>query len=98
MRVYVPVERDHLQTLIDGGSLEIEPYVAASLDEEDELAALEAAAEDASAVVVAEVDDPDGPVTLADVASWHLDVDGSGDLAWYATQELDAVIAELSRP
>ena len=38
------------------------------------------------------MDDPDDPFTLAQVASFHLDADGSGDLAWYAPQELDQVI------
>ena len=88
MRVYVPVERDHLIALRDGGSVEVEPYLSASTDEEDELAALETAAEDAPAVVVAEVDDPDGPVTLVDVEALH----PSDGLAWFATQEIQAVI------
>jgi hypothetical protein len=46
-------------------------------------------------VAAAELNDPDGPATLADVASFHLDVDGTGDLAWYATQEIDAVLRTL---
>jgi hypothetical protein len=29
------------------------------------------------------------------VASLHLDADGSGDMAWYAPQELDEVIGLL---
>ena len=92
MRVYVPVERDHLQTLVDGGEITVEPYVAASTDEEDELAALEEAAEHGAVAAAAELDDPDGPVTLADIASLHVDLDDSGDLAWFATQEIAAVV------
>lgn len=97
MRVYVGLTRDDLLTLADGGAVTpAESFVAASVDEEDELAALEEAAEHGDVAAAAELDDPDGPVTLADVASLHLDVDGSGDLAWYATQEIAAVIAELA--
>ncbi len=49
-------------------------------------------------MAAAEVDDPDGPVSLDEVVSFHLDVDGSGDLAWYATQEIDAVLSALAGP
>ncbi|MRK01025.1 hypothetical protein GEV27_05770 [Aeromicrobium sp. S22] len=74
-----------------------EAFLAASLDEEDELAALEEAAEHGAAAAAVELDDPDGPVRPIDVASYHLDVDGSGDLAWYAPQEIDAVLREVRR-
>ena len=39
----------------------------------------------------AEVADPDAPVTLADIEALHTAVDGSGELAWFATQEIAAV-------
>ncbi len=75
-------------------------YASASDDEEDEFAALAAASEAGSVVVVAEVDDPDDgddqAITLDEVAAVHVDVDGSGDLAWYATQEIDVVLDLLS--
>jgi hypothetical protein len=45
----------------------------------------------------AELDDPDGPVTLDDIASLHVDLDDSGDLAWFATQEIAAVVELTSR-
>ncbi|MEJ7633999.1 hypothetical protein [Aeromicrobium sp.] len=95
MRVYLAVEADELTALGAGATVTPTAFVAASEDEEDELAALEEAAEHGAAVAAAELDDPDAPVRLADVVSFHLDVDGSGDLAWYATQELDAVLRIL---
>ena len=98
MRVYLAVGRDELTALAAGESISAPAFVAASEDEEDELAALEEAFEHAAAVAAAELDDPDGPVALDDVASFHLDIDGSGDLAWYATQEIDAVLSALSGP
>lgn len=95
MRVYLAVGIDELTALAAGEPVAAAAFVAASEDEEDELAALEEAAEHAAAVAVAELADPDGPVTLAQVQSFHLDVDGTGDLAWYATQEIDAVLRTL---
>ena len=98
MRVYLAVGRSDLTALAGGASISAPAFLAASEDEEDELAALEEASEHAAAVAAAEVDDPDGPVSLDEVVSFHLDVDGSGDLAWYATQEIDAVLSALAGP
>jgi hypothetical protein len=98
MRVYLAVGRDDLTALAGGASISAPAFTAASEDEEDELAALEEASEHAAAVAAAEVDDPDGPVSLDEVVSFHLDVDGTGDLAWYATQEIDAVLSALAGP
>lgn len=98
MRVYLAVGRDDLTTLAAGGSISAPAFLAASEDEEDELAALEEAAEHAAAVAAAELDDPDGAVRLEDIVSFHVDVDGTGDLAWYATQEIDAVLNTLAGP
>ena len=95
MRVYLPAGSADLRRLADGDTVQIEGYVAASADEEDELAALETAAEGAQCVVVADVPDPDGPVRLVDVDAVHVDIDNSGDLAWFATQEIAAVIELL---
>jgi hypothetical protein len=95
VRVYLALGLDELTALADGEAVTAEAYVAASTDEEDELAALEEAAENGQVAAAAEVDYPDGPVTLADIASFHLDTDGTGHLAWYAPQEVDAVIREL---
>jgi hypothetical protein len=98
MRVYLAVGREELTALAAGGAISAPAFVAASEDEEDELAALEEASEHAAVVAAAEVDDADGPVTLDDVVSFHLDIDGTGDLAWYATQEIDAVLSTLAGP
>ena len=96
MRVYLPVGLDELAALAAGESVRVEGYVAASTDEEDELAALETAAREAPAVAVVETSgDPDGPATLADVDALHTAVDDSGDLAWFASQEIAAVIDVL---
>jgi hypothetical protein len=96
MRLYLAADRSALEALRDGGSVTLTAFAAASDEEEDEFAALTEAA-DAGAVALAvdvdQVDDGDDQtVTLEQVAALHLDADGSGDLAWFATQELDAVI------
>jgi hypothetical protein len=95
MRAYLAVGIDELTELAAGRAVTAPAFLAASLDEEDELAALEEAAEHGAAAAAAELDDPDGPVTLAEIASFHVDLDGTGDLAWYATQEIDAVLQAL---
>jgi hypothetical protein len=87
----------------------VERYVADGDDEQSEYAALMAAAHDAAAlfdgpgrrvVVVADVADPDAAVPLRDVVAVHADpqerpagADPEDDLAWYATQEIDALLA-----
>lgn len=96
MRVYLSLSREDLDALRAGQSVTpAEAYLAASVDEEDELAALEEAADNGAVAAAADLDDPDGPVALTDIASFHLDIDDSGDLAWYAPSELDAVITHL---
>ncbi|MGJ9421119.1 hypothetical protein [Aeromicrobium sp. CF3.5] len=92
MRIYLPIEADHLQQLAAGRAVEVEGYLPSSTDEEDELAALETAAEQGRIVAVAETTDPDGPITLDLVEALHVAVDDSGDLAWFGTQEIAAVI------
>ena len=100
MRLYLSAGADALRALHDGASVSLPAFAAASDDEEDEFAALAAAAEGSAAVVVADVDRPDDgddqTVTLDQVAAIHVDVDGSGDLAWFATQEIDEVLRLLS--
>lgn len=96
MRVYLGLSADDLIALEAGRAVTpAEAFLAASVDEEDELAALEVAAEHGAVAAAAELDDPDGPVELSDIESLHLDIDDSGDLAWFATQEIAAVIALL---
>ncbi|MGH3473884.1 MAG: hypothetical protein ACRDOT_03120 [Aeromicrobium sp.] len=100
MRFYLSADAAALRSLRDGASATLSAFAAASDDEEDEFAALAAAAETGTVVVVAEVDDPadgdDQTIALDEVVAVHVDVDGSGDLAWYATQEIDAVLDLLS--
>ncbi|MEH3034021.1 MAG: hypothetical protein PGN07_08260 [Aeromicrobium erythreum] len=97
MRVYVALDAAALARLDAGEPAQGERFVAASEDEQDEFDALETAAEHGRVVAVAEVDAEDDPVTLAEVEALHVDADGSGDLAWYATQEIGAVLDLLRR-
>ena len=110
MRVYLPTTLAGLARLRDDGSLpaSAERYVADGESEEQEYAALMAAAADAAAlldgpgrrvVVVADVGDPDGAVRLRDVVAVHADpddrpadADPEDDLGWFATQEIDAIL------
>ena len=100
MRLYLTADAAALRSLRDGASVTLPAFAAASDDEEDEFAALAAAAETATVVVVADVGDPDDgddqTIALDEVVAVHVDVDGSGDLAWYATQEIDVVLDLLS--
>ena len=96
-RVYLALDLADLEALATGEPVSPPAFVAASDDEEDELAALEEAAEHGVVVAAADLDDPDETADLDDVASFHLDIDGSGHLAWYARQELDAVLREARR-
>ena len=91
MRIYVAVDAELLQRLAAGERISAPAFRAETEDEEDEAAALEEAAEHGRIVVAADVEGDDD-VTLDDVASLHVDLDGTGDLAWFATQEIDAVL------
>ena len=111
MRIYVPTTVAGLARLRDDGSLPVsaERYVADGDSEEQEYAALMAAAAEAAelldgpgrrVVVVADVADPDGAVPLRDVVAVHADpvdrpadADPDEDLAWYAVQELDQLLS-----
>lgn len=106
MRVYLPTTLAGLARLRDDGELpaSVERYVADGEGEEQEYAALVAAAADSAAlldgpgrrvVVVADVADPDGAVPLRRVVAVHADpedrpvgADEDEDLGWYATQEI----------
>ena len=95
IRVYASAQAEHLRQLADDRPIELEVVTAESEDEEDEYDALLTAAEDGPVVVTAEVDAADAPIRPQDVRAFHVDADGSGDLAWYAPQELGQVIALL---
>jgi hypothetical protein len=96
MRVYFAADAATLRRLRDGDAVSLPSFAPQSEDELDEFAALSDAAEAGEVAIAADVDAADQPISLEHIASLHLDVDGSGDLAWYATQELDQVIALLS--
>lgn len=107
MRLYVPATLERLAAYADTGEVRDheEPFVADDEDEESEYAALMAAA-DASAelqpaggrrvVLVVEVDREGEPVPMRRVLAVHADPEGAGrddDLAWFATQEIPALLA-----
>ncbi len=112
MRVYLPTTLDGLAELRDAGSLpaSAERYLADGEGEEQEYAALMAAAADSAVllggpgrrvVVVADVADPDGAVPLREVVAVHADpedratgADPDEDLGWYATQEIGALLGD----
>jgi uncharacterized protein YggE len=104
VRVYVPATLESLADAVSLGSIArtAERYVVADPDETEEAAEYDAlmSAADASAqlpgsrrsvVVVAEVDDPDGPVPMVRVVAVHADTedaaDPDGDLGWFAVLE-----------
>lgn len=95
MRIYLPAGLTELEQLAAGEPMSAAAYVPESEDEEAEFAAFSEASDHGAVVVSADVPGPDAPVTLAEVASFHLDLDGSGDLAWFATQEIDAVLLAM---
>jgi hypothetical protein len=112
VRVYVPTTAAGLARLRDDGSLpaSAERYVPDGNSEEQEYAALLAAAADSAellggpgrrVVVVADLADPDGAVPLRDVVAVHADpedrpadADPDEDLGWYATQEIGALLGD----
>lgn len=96
MRVWVAADAAALRNLKDGSPLVAERVAAESEDEAHEHEAMLAAAEAGPVVVVAELDD-DAELTVDLVQALHVDADGSGELAWYATQEIDEVVALLER-
>ncbi len=94
-RIYAATNLQQLRELAAGQPIEVQVVTPESEDEEHEYEALLSAAEQGSVVISAEVETEDSPVRPQDVQSFHLDADGSGDLAWYAPQELDQVIGLL---
>jgi hypothetical protein len=109
-RVYQPTTLSGLLRLHEEGTLpaSADRYVPTGDSEEDEYAALMAAAVDAAGllhgpgrrvVVVADVADPDGVVPLRDVVAVHADpadrpagADPDEDLAWYGVQEIGLLL------
>lgn len=92
MRVYFSADGKDLRELRDGGSVLGVTHVPRSDDEADEFDAMMAALVPGCAVLAAEVDSVTDAVGMTNVAALHVDLDGSGDLAWFAPQEIDEVI------
>ena len=103
VRVYVPTTPAGLARLAEEGVLPATPdaVVAPDDDEETEYDAMMTAASTIPrpvrrVVVVAEVDDPDGPVRLDQVAAVHADAEegaaADDDLAWYAVSEIPLLL------
>lgn len=97
MRIYLSAEAKDLRELRDGGSVLGVTQLPRSDDEAGEFDAMMAAVVPGCAVLVAEVESVADPVELTNVAALHVDLDGSGDLAWFAAQEIDEVIDLLER-
>jgi len=95
-RVYGAADRDALMQLAAGQPITIDVVESESEDEEHEFEAMMAAAERGPVVVTAEVETANTPVRLENVEAFHLDMDDSGDLAWFARQELIQVIEFLT--
>lgn len=95
MRAYAPVGAPEVAALQLGESVTVELVVPATESDDDEFAALEQAASEAPVVAAIDVDDVPCAFRLADVAAFHLDADGSGQLQWFARQEIDAVLDAL---
>lgn len=97
MRIYLSADANDLRELRDGGSVVGVTHLPHSDDEADEFDAMMAAVVPGCAVLAAEVDSLTDPIDLTNVAALHVDVDGSGDLAWFAPQEIDEVIDLVER-
>lgn len=95
IRVYLSAALGDVESLAAGQAVTVRSFRPASDDEEGEFAAFGEAAQHGVVVIAVDVEADGAPVTIGDVASFHVDVDGSGDLAWFATQELDAVLLAL---
>lgn len=97
MRIFFSADGKDLRELRDGGSVLGVTQVPRSDDEADEFDAMMAAFVPGGAVLAAEVDSVTDPVGLTNLAALHVDLDGSGDLAWFAPQEIDEVIDLVER-
>lgn len=98
MRIYFAASHADVEALAAGEALLGEQFVPDSEDESDEFVAFEKASNRGLLVIAADVDETGQPFGIDDVASFHVDLDGTGDLAWFATQEIDAVRDALKGP
>ena len=103
IRVYLPLTLSTLGDAHRSGVIPttVERFVAADEDEQSEYDALMDAADASAAlldapgrrvVLVAEVADADGAISMNDVVACHVDLeddaDPDDDLGWFATQEI----------
>lgn len=98
MRIYYGGSRADVESLAAREVLQGEQFIPDSEDENDEFDAFEKASKHGMLVIAADVDEAGQAFGIDDVASFHVDLDGTGDLAWFATQEIDAVRGALSQP
>ena len=91
-RVYAAADLEELMKLAAGEPVPLTALEAESEDEEHEFEAMLEAGERGPVVVTAEVSSPDAAILLENVEAFHIDTDGSGDLSWFARQELVHVI------
>ena len=108
MRLYVPTTRTRLAAHVGEGVVRgfEEPFVATGEGEDEEYAALMAAAEGSAAlqpedgrrvVLVVEVPVEAEEIAWHQAVAVHADLAGASpvdDLAWYATQEIADLLAE----
>lgn len=92
MRAYAALGPHDVAELRLGGAVTTDLVMPATESDDDEFAALEHAAAESQVVAAVEVNAADSSFTLADVAAFHVDADGSGHLQWFARQEIDAVV------
>lgn len=91
MRAYLPASRSQVDELAGGAKIHGGLIFPASDDEVAEFEAMAEAADQGVVVIAVDVSVTDEAVELANIASWHVDLDASGFLAWFATQEIDQV-------
>lgn len=95
IRIYLSAALGDVEALAAGQAVTADVFMPASEDEEGEFAAFGEAAQHGPVVIAADVEVVGAPVTIDNVASFHVGLDDSGDLAWFATQEIDAVLLAL---
>ncbi|MBC7594142.1 MAG: hypothetical protein H7288_09420 [Kineosporiaceae bacterium] len=95
IRIYLSATLGDVEALAAGQAVTADAFMPASDDEEGEFAAFGEASQHGPVVIAADVEAGGAPVTIDDVASFHVALDDSGDLAWFATQEIDAVLLAL---
>lgn len=95
IRIYLSAALGDVEALAAGQAVTAEVFTPASDDEEGEFVAFGEASRRGAVVIAADVETYGAPVNIDNVASFHVDLDDSGDLAWFATQEIDAVLLVL---